>query len=277
MTPANQNRLRILRSWPMKLVGLALVLGLGRLVYLKVSPSAPANPNRQTSACSLPSIDAPWNAWVAAFDQLDSRPALKEYLQTLSQPTGQSVHVGQAQEAGPILLKMLPPRPLYSSGTTQIVVPGDLRSVDWGKRGAQTAWLNNGVKGQVEISPEVLEELRHRRDRLLELDVPGTAPASANSFADTLRGIETDRDYGQAFLCSATPLYKFSLSTAPPGGPSWMNKRPEMIAQAGTRVYKEAVFGNSGVIRNETRIKLVRSLSAPSYFVKSDELKGGCR
>jgi hypothetical protein len=86
----------------------------------------------------------------------------------------------------------------------------------------------------------------------------------------------TDTDLGQSFLCTDTPLYKFSLSTAPPGGPSWMNKKPALVARAGTRVYKVAEFGNSGIIRNETRIKLVQSPSAPGYFVLSNWLKDSC-
>ena len=121
----------------------------------------------------------------------------------------------------------------------------------------------------------MLAELKHRRGQLLALGVV-PSPAPVNKFPATLDAIRVDCDYGEAFLCTATPLYKFSLSTAPPGGPSWMNKTPALIAPAGTRVFKVAVFGNSGIIRNETRIKLVRSLSAPSYFVMSNWLRDGC-
>jgi hypothetical protein len=196
-------------------------------------------------------------------------------LNSLTTPTKQQVEVGEAQTAGPILLKELGPRSPFSSGTALIVVPGDLRSLDWDATGSQEAWLNNGVNARVEITSSVLAELKRRRARLLALRVvPPLAPI--DKFPATLDAIRVDRDYGDAFLCVDTPLYKYSLSTAPPGGPSWMNKSPALVARAGTKVFKVAVFGNGGVIRNETRIKLVQSLSAPSYFVMSNWLKDEC-
>jgi hypothetical protein len=197
-------------------------------------------------------------------------------LSRFATPTKVRLQVGEAQPAGPILLKELGPRAVFSSGTAVIVVPGDLRSIDWDATEMQAARLNNGVDARVEITSSVLQELKRRRQELLALGVvPPPSPIN-KGLAATLRGIQEDRDYGEAFLCTDTPLYKFSLSTAPPGGPSWMNKQPALIARAGTRVYKEAVFGNSGIIRNETRIKLVQSLSAPSYFVMSNWLKDAC-
>jgi len=201
-----------------------------------------------------------------------NKPELLNYLRSLDHLNpGERLEVGQALDHGPIMVSQ------GSAGFAQIHVPGDLKldTLNWDSTQTQIAALA-GNNQHVEITPEVLKALAQRKQKLIDLGVSPPPPSAARNFQQDLAAVMSDRDFGQAFICTPTPLYKFSLSTAPPGGPSWMNKKPELIAQAGTRVYKEAVFGNSGVIRNETRIKLVRSLSAPSYFVKSDELKDGC-
>jgi len=70
------------------------------------------------------------------------------------------------------------------------------------------------------------------------------------------------------------PLYKYPRSTAPPG--SGLNKKPAAYTAAGVHVYKMAVFGDSGVIHDETRIKLEPN-SPVSYYIKSDLLKESCQ
>jgi hypothetical protein len=257
-----------------RLVLLLAVLIAGAAWWLRTHRATPKPGEAGWQGRGEASLTENYNTMLRAAMGVNDQDLLR-CLSRLSTPTKVQVEVGEAQTAGPILLKELGPRSPFSSGTVWIVVPGDLRSIDWDATGSQEAWLNNGINARVEITPSVLAELKRRRARLLALGVVAP-PAPVNNFRATLEAIQTDRDYGEAFLCTATPLYKFSLSTSPPGGPSWMNRKPALVVPAGTKVFKVAVFGNGGIIRNETRIKLVQSLSAPSYFVMSSWLKDSC-
>jgi hypothetical protein len=80
---------------------------------------------------------------------------------------------------------------------------------------------------------------------------------------------------GDAFVCSATPLYEYGIGTPDNPQPAWMNKKPALVAAAGTLVHKVVVFGKNGLYPNQTRVS-VDGRGGTSYFVWSDQLKDSC-
>jgi hypothetical protein len=201
-----------------------------------------------------------------------NKPALLKYLESLDHlDNDERLAVGQALDHGPILLSE------GAAGFAEIHVPGDLKldTLNWNSTQTQSA-VQAGTKQHVEITPAVLAALAQRKQKLIDLGVSPPPPAPINDFAQTLRGGMSDNsNYGDAFICvDGSPLYKYPVSTAPPG--SGLNKTPAAYTAAGVHVYKMAVFGNTGVIHDETRIKLQPN-SRVSYYIKSDLLKESCQ
>jgi len=81
---------------------------------------------------------------------------------------------------------------------------------------------------------------------------------------------------GVGFFCQPTPVYQFPPSVNPPGGPTWMNKKPARIARAGTEIYKVEVFGaDESPIHGDTQFTFSPG-SNYSYFVNNSQIQNNC-
>jgi hypothetical protein len=79
---------------------------------------------------------------------------------------------------------------------------------------------------------------------------------------------------GPAFLCATTPLYEYGIGTPDNPTPPWMNKKPALVAAAGTEVYKVVVFGKNGLWPGQTRVRL--RTGGGLYFVWNNQLSDSC-
>jgi curved DNA-binding protein CbpA len=192
--------------------------------------------------------------------------ALLDYLQSL-EPGGAN---------GPLVVTrwplLLDGRLSSHSSPWRIYVPGDvkLNALNWWRSTTIQRVPLAGVHGMAEITPQILSALAQRRQKILDLI---QHPPAARPFTIEEWGA-AGGNLGPAFLCRRTPLYEYGISTPENPQPAWMNRRPALIAPAGTRVIRVIVFGKDGLWPGQARISLPGS--ARLYFVMNDQLSQQC-